>query len=507
MAGHKKKDKHFNRKILLYWKPPLAFFLMSILMVGNPVSAQSERALPPILHLLMGDAVESEPPLKAFPKAYGAGAFATGGRGGRVIHVTNLNDSGPGSFREALLSTGKRTIVFDVSGVINLQSLLFMGSSNSDVTIAGQTAPEGGITIDGHRVYFEDVDNAIIRYIRFRGGIDGGNDSLSVVGLTNSIFDHNSFSFGGDEAGSFTVGPSSLIDRVSIQRNFFAESKTGTIVGGAISSRYDQVGKISIHNNIWYNSSHRFPNVAGNGDFDVINNIAYGLMTRLVRGNGSFNLNQIGNYYDYANHIVINSRMNMYSWESSDLPLIYADGNKIARAVESSPLSNTVQQLNENNSLTWKYFINGVNTNFGVRNRGDQLEPVYFRNSPHALLGIAPPIKTADQTFSDVPNDVGANARLSHDGSVVQDSDSLDSLWLDRIVNGVVVERLSSNQYNVPAVASVQRPSSYDTDLDGMPNSWEISMGFDPNQADQNEDHDNDGYTNLEEFLNLVDQD
>ena len=146
----------------------------------------------------------------AFPSAYGAGAYTTGGRGGIVVHVTNLNDRGNGSFREALLMTVPRTIVFDVSGVITLSSYVQMRAINSNVTIAGQTAPEGGITIDGNRLYLTHVDNIIVRHIRFRGGITAKglgynmNDSFSSLGnITNQIFDHCSFSWDGDESASW----------------------------------------------------------------------------------------------------------------------------------------------------------------------------------------------------------------------------------------------------------------------------------------------------------------
>src|SRR5690606_37854378 len=96
--------------------------------------------------------------LKAFPTAVGGGANATGGRGGRVIHVTNLNNSGTGSLRAALLATGTRTIVFDVSGTINLTSRIDIPAASSNFTVAGQTAPEGGITISGKPIQIGKQD-------------------------------------------------------------------------------------------------------------------------------------------------------------------------------------------------------------------------------------------------------------------------------------------------------------------------------------------------------------
>src|SRR5690606_16346575 len=137
----------------------------------------------------------------AFPTAKGAGAYATGGRGGQVIHVTTLNWSGPGSLKTALQTTGPRTIVFDVSGEIIVTDNYFeLHSQYSNFTIAGQTAPQGGITIRTGYFSLTNVNNAIIRYIRFRDkGTLSGTDAVWYQQANNVIFDHCSFSHGQDE--------------------------------------------------------------------------------------------------------------------------------------------------------------------------------------------------------------------------------------------------------------------------------------------------------------------
>src|SRR5690606_11505671 len=135
--------------------------------VCNPLNTENCGSATVVINvkpeLNIEDSFETE--LKAFPTAYGGGAYATGGRGGKVIHVTNLNDSGPGSFRAAVTASGSRIIVFDVSGTIHLTSLLTISQSN--LTIAGQTAPQGGITIAGYSTRI-NADNIIIRHIRFK---------------------------------------------------------------------------------------------------------------------------------------------------------------------------------------------------------------------------------------------------------------------------------------------------------------------------------------------------
>ena len=138
----------------------------------------------------------------AFPGAEGFGRFATGGRGGTIYHVTNLNDSGTGSLRDAV-SQSNRIIVFDVSGTIYLQSGLVF---SSNLTVLGQTAPGEGIQVYGDRVSFSGANNIIVRHMRFRMGKGGtsGKDAAGVANGRNMIFDHLSVLWGRDECFSIS---------------------------------------------------------------------------------------------------------------------------------------------------------------------------------------------------------------------------------------------------------------------------------------------------------------
>jgi uncharacterized protein YjdB len=446
----------------------------------------------------------------AFPSALGAGAYVTGGRGGEVYHVTNLNDSGTGSLRDAL-SQDNRTIVFDVSGVINLSSSLSV-VNRSNVTIAGQTAPEGGITIDGDRVYFENFQNVIVRYIRFKGGIQstayngGATNSFQSKGNSiNQIFDHCTFAFGFFQGGSWYVEDDSSVDNLTVQRCFFANNDRGVLAGGGTGTN-TITGEYSFISNLFYNQRHRTPNISGDGGrADVINNVVWNVQNRLIQLKGSVTLNHIGNYYDYNNNEANDYRMQMFSTSDGNLPVIYTDDNKyvsINTDENTTPLESTIAEINTDNTLAWKYFWEP--------NTGDQLPSNHFTATQHTLNGEPFIILSPDSAFADVKNNVGCNARLNADGSVSGNLDALDTEWLDGIKNGVyTVGALpyppeTSDGWIVPAISSVTRPAGYDTDNDGMSDLWETNT-FGNLTKDGTGDDDSDGYTDLEEFLNEVD--
>ena len=439
----------------------------------------------------------------AFPSALGSGAYTTGGRGGVVVHVTNLRDNGPGSLREAMQLSVPRIIVFDVSGVIKLKSILGLSSKNSNFTIAGQTAPEGGITIDGARIYFSSVDNFIIRHIRFKGGKDEkhpvptGNDSFTATsGITNQIYDHVTFAFGVDEAADWQAQASSAVKNVTIQRSFFAESTKGTIIGRQFK-KGSPVGETSFIYNLFFNTGYRTPNIIGDGmNYDVINNVAVNSGGRLINSFGKSNLNHIGNYYDFGNYPITDQNLNLHRFGT--IPSIYTKGNKITgKDPQGKRLTNTISEMNTNNKLSWKFHLD-----LGGFAYGEQLPSNYFTDTQFPLKGKTFSPLPADLTHSNVINDVGCNARLNADGSVSENFDQLDKKWLNEVHSGIYPEKMKESKYKVPPMKSVFRPTDFYQANPHIPEVWfaaNVPSGQDHNDIAPS------GYTWLEEYLNQVD--
>ena len=209
----------------------------------------------------------------AFPEAEGGGANATGGRGGRVVEVTNLNDAGPGSLRAAIGATGPRIVVFRVSGTIALQSPLAV--RRGDLTIAGQTAPGNGICLKNYALVLNDVQNVIVRYLRLRPGDEKGveTDGLSGGRCRNVIIDHCSVSWSTDECLSLYLSEDVTVQwcLISESLHYSTHSKGPHGYGGIWGGR-----NASFHHNLLAHHASRNPRFSRDCEnVDFSNNVIY----------------------------------------------------------------------------------------------------------------------------------------------------------------------------------------------------------------------------------------
>jgi pectate lyase len=240
---------------------------------------------------LLGSMAGAAPALvqaRAFPTAEGFGALATGGSGGETYHVTNLADSGPGSFRDAV-SQGRRVVVFDVVGVVKLQSNVAV---NSDISLLGQTAPGEGITLYGRSVSFSGKTNIIVRYLRFREGIGGdrGKCSVNLAGGSGMIFDHDSIQWGRWDCLGVTQGSHSITFQSCIIGEGIDPQRFGALV--------DSVTNVTFSHNLWINNQSRNPKAKGT--IQYINNVVYNWgVNGLVGGHSAADhqLDALGNYF------------------------------------------------------------------------------------------------------------------------------------------------------------------------------------------------------------------
>ncbi|WP_248924448.1 Ig-like domain-containing protein [Paenibacillus hamazuiensis] len=404
-------------------------------------------------------------PLPAFPGAEGGGMYTTGGRGGEVYEVTNLNDSGPGSLRDAV-SQGNRTVVFRVSGTVMLESPLNITGSN--LTIAGQTAPGDGIAVGNYPTYLK-ADNVIIRYMRFRMGDKSPSDAdaFTIDNRKNIILDHCSFSWAIDEV----LSPQG-VDNLTVQ---------WSIVGEALHmSRHEKgrhgfgglwgAGNNTYHHNILVHNSSRNPRFKGRTEedkrnLDYRNNVVYNLNYKTAYGGNSANINMINNYNKYGPDTVLDKR-DLVLDEVGDIGNWYISGNYI----DGSP------SVTADNWLGVHDFTSG-NVKLA--------EPV-----PAAPVTTHTPEETYDLVLG------GA-------GAILPKRDSVDARIVADIRNRT--GRQINSQSEVGGWPELKSgPVPADSDHDGMPDDWETPHGLNPGDAADRNGIAANGYTNLENYLNSI---
>lgn len=427
--------------------------------------------------------------VKAFPTAEGAGAYAVGGRGGDVYHVTNLNDSGAGSLRNGITSaTGARTIVFDLSGTIYLNTDLRI--NKPFITIAGQTAPGDGITVAGRTTMIDQTQHVIVRYVRFRGGdincpsMQG--DSFWVDKSKDVLVDHVSASWSVDETLSVTES-----DRVSVQWSFITESLNNSCHYNDAGTAFERHGygslirygngRISYHHNLFAHHYNRNPRVGDNITLDFVNNVIYDWGTDAsysgAASEGVTKVNYIGNYLVAGPNTPSSKRNRAFSGGGVNT-LIYQDGNVI---------DGNLNGTRDGTNTGWAMFVGSYT---------QQMSPLD--------LAASQPLKAAASLV-----DINANSAESAYLSVINTAgssfvrDAADARNASEVRNetGLMID--SQTQVGgYPALTSTAPP--IDTDGDGMPDSYENSHGLnanDPNDAMLTAAN---GRTNLENYLNGV---
>ncbi len=395
----------------------------------------------------------------AFPGAEGFGCYTSGGRYGEVYHVTNLDDDGDGSFRDAV-SESNRIVVFDVGGVINITDRIVI---NSNVTVAGQTAPGGGITIYGNGIAFNgNSGNNIIRYIRIRMGVDGdyGKDAVSISEGTDYLFDHVSISWGRD--GTLDINGDD-IDNITFQDCIISQgiNNLNHSTGGLMQS-----GQWSMIRSLYIDNKTRNPKARGTHEF--INSVLYNWGTNgYIMGNtsGTSECNMLGNYFIYGP----SSSSGTHFTGSTETFYVYAEDNWVDDDTDGVLDGTLISDYGSATVMSSAYDYPGVSD-----------------------------LMSAQDALAYVIDNVGSSL----------ERDEVDELLISQVesygTSGSIIDTEDENGIddNVGTVANGTVPT--DTDQDGMPDDWESDNGMDPETADDADDDDGDGYTNIEEYLEWI---
>ena len=436
-----------------------------------------------------GNVWRFRPAQLAFPDAEGYGRFARGGRGGKVVAVTNLNDSGPGSFREAVTNDiGPRTIVFNTSGVIQLQSRLVL--SQPYVTVAGQTAPGKGICIRS-APFGVTGNDAVVQNLRVRVGAGPTFDGMGLTGADNSIIDHCSISWTIDESFSSRSGKNITLQRTLISEALNAANHqnypTGTEHGYAATIGGD-IG--SFHHNLlahcygrnWSLGGGLDGNGAYAGKMDITNNVVYNWGGRTTDG-GTKEVNFVNNYYKPG------------------------AGSKIFVAFnqQNEGVGTGMQQCYFSGNVMPGYFDES-NQTAGRKASGNTVPYDNFVNTPFFPSYVT--TQSAKNAYKIVLSDVGCTQPEfdEHDQRII--SETLNGTY--SAVGSVTGKPgFPDNEADVGGFENyptVVRDVNWDSDQDGLPNWWENIIGTNVNSAigdfsDANADPNLDGYTHLDEYL------
>ena len=528
----------------------------------------NKKILTSMAAALMSAAALAQVP--AFPGAEGHGRYVTGGRGGKVIHVTNLNDKGTGSFRAAVTGNSKKIIVFDVAGVIPLASDLTIGSNT---TILGQTAPSPGITLRYYTVRPED--NCIIRFIRLRRGqekdINDGADATWQRNKTGIIFDHCSFSWSIDEVASFYDN-----NNFTMQWCTVAESLTnpghskgahgyGGIWGGKLASfHHNFVGHLMNRGPRFNGARYGWTGYTSNKDYDTYkwenpvqaenvdfrNCVMYNAQGTCYGGPGGGQINIVNNYFKAGpSHSLKSKTLNSIKVSVSS-GKERGSQDRITQVTVSNS-GNSDKKHPEYYEMTSRYFISGntTETTKGTVTKNQDWKGVVYDKGTYTyngerysadkknFYGDAVAHQTIDgvscvKIKMDNPAPTGevtthtaaeAFSKVLAYGGASLYRDEIDARYMEEAKTGTaqykgsitnspgIIDKVSDvNGYTESTFGTASRPADFDTDKDGIPDAWELANGLNPNDDSDALTYSLDGkgyYTNLEVYANLLVED
>ncbi|WP_300598225.1 polysaccharide lyase [Niabella sp.] len=453
--------------------------------------------------------------IPAFPGAEGGGKFVRGGRGGRVIVVTNLNDDGPGSFRWACEQGGARVVVFNVAGIIRLKSPVIVRAPY--ITIAGQTAPGDGVCIAGETVWINTHD-VIIRYMRFRRGetwVGRRDDAIGGNPVGNIMIDHVSATWGLDENMSmyrhmYNDSTGKIEDKfgtvnITIQNSIFGESLDtwnhafGSTLGGE---------NCSFMRNLWADNTGRNPSVGWNGVFNFVNNVVFNWVHRSIDGGdyrAQFNI--INNYFkpgpatpkdNNVGHRILKPESGRSKLKYKVYGRAYVNGN----VMEGYP------------EVTKDNWNGGVQVE-EEKDAGAYTD--YIRQSKPLIMPALTILNAA----------TAKNFVLANAGATLPKRDAVDTRIVKQVETGKINNvpacslpktqfehrRLPIDSYKIGIITDPCQTGGYpdykgspykDSDNDGMPDDYERKVGLNPNNASDARLIAKNGYSNIENYLNSV---
>lgn len=452
--------------------------------------------------------------IPAFPGAEGGGKFSFGGRGGKVIVVTNLNDAGEGSLRWACEQGGARIIVFNVAGIIRLKTPLVIRAPY--ITIAGQTAPGDGVCVAGESVWINTHD-VVIRYMRFRRGetwVGRRDDAIGGNPIGNIMIDHVSASWGLDENMSmyrhmYNDSTGKIEDKfptvnITIQNSIFAEALDtwnhafGSTLGGE---------NCTFMRNLWANNAGRNPSVGWNGIFNFVNNVVYNWVHRSIDGGdyrAQFNI--INNYF------------------------------KPGPATPKTPIAYRILKPESGRSkLKYKVYgrayVNGnivegyADVNKDNWNGGVQVEDEKNAGAYKDYIKVNKPLPIAPLTV--LSAEAAKTYVLANAGATLPIRDAVDTRIVKQVTTGKVEvpagvvapatqfkhRRMPLDSYKQGIITDISQVGGYpeykgtaykDSDNDGMPDDYEVKNKLNPNDSSDAAKITSSGYSNIEVYLNSV---